>query len=273
MFPCDLNRSYMNSFWEGSCWRVSFINRGLSPHTELHTVPIVPGPAEKLWTARSNPAIITQYRGWSSGKPKRNFLGMFFSLTACVTWSQSEKLLHKFWKKMFCFFSSVISFFLAWNVNGLKTLPDLRVKPVENSSKLLLQSTFLWFQEFRSLLRPSQDLLCFLGLTLHSFWSCFLCTQSCVYTHTQGHASTSPTLMTQRSCVDFICLWNRRNSLWGLRVKPAISAQWQHSPTQCAVCVSVCARTFISQSRGNLASRLNVNTQFISCEHSKQSKT
>lgn len=182
MFSCGLKQLSLNSVQGGSCCCVSFINRRLSPHTEHHTVTIVPGPAEKLWTLRNNPAIITQYHGWSSGKPKRNFLGMFFPLTARVTWNQSkscfinsEKIKNILW-----FFFSVV--FLAWNVNELKNLPDWGVKPVENTSKLLFQSAFLPLQDLDSLLYPFLPHTC---TALCPSWSCFLFTQSCVPVHTE----------------------------------------------------------------------------------------
>lgn len=122
--------------------------------------------------------------------------------------------------------------------------------------------------EIRSLMPSSQDLLCFVFCkTLHSFVSlsisllCFLCSQSCVPVHTQEHSSTSPTLMTQRSCVDFICWWNRRISL-GVGGKAGhISTITAQSHTVCSLCECVCV--YFSR-HNNLARRLNVTTQLIS---------
>lgn len=65
------------------------------------------------------------------------------------------------------------------------------------------------------------------------------CINKVTYIYTQNHEYTSPTLMTERSCVDFICLYNRGNSLEGLRPRHTSTTTAQ-SHTLCMACVCVC---------------------------------
>lgn len=165
MFFCDLKQLNPNCVQEGSRCCVSFINRRFSPHTAHHTVPIVLGPAEKLWTLRSNPGIITQYYSWSPGELKKNFLGMlFFPLHSACHLNPSKS----------CFINSE-QIKMLFNRKNTE-----RLKSVES------------FPVVSRLVNPLSPQIC---IPLCRSWSCVLCTQTCVHihkeTHTQAHLQPS----------------------------------------------------------------------------------